>query len=137
MIHTKIQDVDDDNLTGILNEISFSCGVNLMDQPGMSLFDFIDFCFNKRGLKKVLSHLPTDGILNKKCRDFTGTKIETFFTELCRLRGVIPEGYEGRNVSRLLAACAPGKIPRPRKPLLKRESRLTAIIRQRRSNGDL
>ncbi len=137
MIRTKIQDIDDDNLTKFLNEISFLCGVNLMDQPGMSLFDFIDFCFTKRDLKKMLPLLPTEGILNTKCRDFTGTKIGIFFTELCRLRGVTPEGYEGRNVSKLLAACAPRKISRPRKPLLKPNSRITAIIRQRRDNGDL
>lgn len=137
MIRTKIRDIDDQNLTRFLNEIGFLCGVNSMDQPGMSLFDFIDFCFNKRGLKKALSHLPTDGILNQKCRDFVGTEIDAFFRDLCRLRGVIAEGYEGLSVSRLLAACAPGRISKPRNILPKAESRVTAVIRQRRSNGDL
>lgn len=137
MIRTKIRDVDDQSLTHFLNEVGFLCGVNPMDQPGMSLFDFIDFCFNKRGLKKALSHLPTDGILKQKCQDFFGTKVGYFFADLCRLRGVITEGYEGRNVSKLLAACAPGKTSKPRKPLLKTESKTTAIIRQRRQNGDL
>lgn len=137
MLRVKIKDVNDQQLTSLLNEIGFVCDVNFMDQPSMALFDFLAYCFDKRGLKRNAKLLPCDGVLNRKLSEFNGTEIEALLRSLSILSGVLYEGYESRKVHIILSACAPQPARRIRAKSISSHDRSISVIRQRRSNGDL
>lgn len=138
MLRTRINEIDEDSIAGLLREVGFLCSMDFMQQPRMALADFLDHCFNQCGLKQSAKTAPTEGVLNTKLQDLRETPLGQFLREYCALRGVVFEAYESRKIHHILTACAPKLVSRRGKvPAVTRGERILNTIKQRRANGDL
>lgn len=139
MLHTRIEEIDDDCMTRLLNEISLVCELQFMNYCSSTVFSFFELCYAYHDLKGRAKLHPSQGVLNTNISSIPGAAITTLFLrEYCSQRGVLFEGYESRKLHCIISALAPKRSPNQRKtPTLTLHERSTNLIKLRRSNGDL